>query len=537
VTVLQRFAAEVLARPDAPAVAGARELTYRELADLVAGVAAELARNPAPPEAPVLLVCPDPVDVIAAMLAAMVVERPFAPLDAAVPAQRREEVTRLLTPAATLTGGTPAADAAPLLPSWAADERADRGYVYFTSGSTGAPKGIRGSLAGVAHFVDWEIQEFGFGPGTRVSQLTSPGFDAFLRDAFAPLCSGGTVCVPAGDRPVGAGLAEWLAAARVQVLHCVPTVLRTLRSADLTAGSLPDLRVALVAGEVVRPSDVRWWRGLFGAGKELVNLYGPSETTMTKTFHRTTAADADAEVVPVGLPLPGVRVRVLAAAGAIGEVELGTPFPLAGYLGPEQGGFRDGDAYRTGDLGRLRPDGVLELLGRADTQVKVRGVRVELGEVEERLRRHPEVRDACAVAVDDDMSAYLCAYVVAGDVAEAELAALLPVPGAVVRLPELPRTLSGKVDRRRLPAPSAVALAGAGDAPRDEVESGIAAIWAELLRLPTVGRQDDFMMLGGDSLAIARLLDTVRGRFGTEVRLAEFLDEPTVAALARLVRR
>ncbi|GAB2578730.1 hypothetical protein GCM10027168_09520 [Streptomyces capparidis] len=568
--IIGRWADQVERRPDAPAaVTPDRRWSHLELAEWTAGLRARL---PGGDRGPVLVACAEPVPVAAALLACAATGRTVACADVRQPAPRWTELLEDLRPAAVLAdragraalagagpaGAVPVVGAESVRPrpwqprEWRDGAAPDGGYVYFTSGTTGRPKGIRGSMAAVAHFVDWEIAEFGIRPGTRVSQLTSPGFDAFLRDALVPLCAGGTMHAPgraadAGAVPVGAGLARWLREERVEVLHSVPTVFRTLRTAGLTAGSLPDLRAVLLAGEPLRSADVAWWRGLFGDGIELVNLYGPSETTMTKVFHRTTAADAGTGTVPAGRPMPGVAVRVLVAGrpaedDAIGEIEIETPFPLAGYLDGRTGGFTGTHRYRTGDLGRLRPDGALEVLGRRDRQVKVNGVRVEPAEVEDVLRRHPGVTDACAAAVaEGEGDPVLCAYVVADEVPDDALRAhaeahLAPGarPAVYVRLVAVPRTLSGKVDRRALPAPSAAASAGR-EAPGEGLETEIAAVWSELLRLPAVGRRDDFSLLGGDSLAVARLLDRLRVRFGVDVPVRVFAAEPTVAGLAAAV--
>ncbi|UQW99653.1 non-ribosomal peptide synthetase [Streptomyces sp. RerS4] len=568
-TILDRWADHVERDGRAPAVSTPeREWSRGELAAHAAGLRARLAEDGA--LGPVLIACAEPVPVIATILACAATGRTFAPVDIRQPEARWAALLEDLRPSAVVTdraGGdalgphhalladTRVIDAGTVEPGrwratdWQGLDVPDAGYVYFTSGTTGRPKGIKGSLQAVEHFLDWETGEFGVTEGARVSLLTSPGFDAFLRDALVPLRSGGSVrAAGPGAVPVAASLAEWLEEQRIEVLHCVPTVFRTLRAAGLTPDSLPELKAVLLAGEPVRSADVAWWRGLFGDGKALVNLYGPSETTMTKVFRRLGAEDAEAETVPAGLPLPGVDVRVLAAGapvtGAIGEIEIHTPFPLGGYLDGRAGGFTGTHAYRTGDLGRLRPDGVLEVLGRRDQQVKVNGVRVELGEIEDTLRRHPGVRDVCAAAVAEaDADPALVAYVVADDsLTDQQLRAhaetrLAPGsrPALYIRLTAIPRTLNGKADRRALPMPSTVRAAATEDGPGNDTEARIAAVWCELLHLSAVGRHDDFTLLGGDSLAIARLLDRLRSMFGVDVPLRTFVDDPTVSGLAAAV--
>ena len=384
-----------------------------------------------------MVLCADRVIVVGALLAALADGRTFSPLDARLPPARLAAIVADLRPGVILADAAGrrqlelagAANAAPVVAAesaqsgqWLAEEFAaahpDCSYIYFTSGTTGRPKGICGSFRAVQHFVEWEIEEFSLDQGIRVSQLTSAGFDAFLRDVLVPLCAGGSAHLPPDGEPLtGRRLAAWLEERSIGLLHAVPTVFRTLRHAGLGPGSLAALHTVCLAGEPVLASDVAWWRGLFGDRKTLVNLYGPSETTMTKVFHRVVAADALSAVVPAGKPLPDVTVRVLVngeqVTGAIGEVEIETPFPLGGYLIPPSGGFAGRHRYRTGDLGRVSASGDLEILGRRDQQVKVNGVRIELTEVEIVLRAHPQVHDACAAAMPDASGELvLCGYVV-----------------------------------------------------------------------------------------------------------------------------
>ena len=493
-TVLRWWADSVASHPGTVAIrTRQRAITYREFAARVASYGDAFADVPG--VSPVLIACADYIEIAAALLATMAVCRPFAPVSVLTPPPRLAAMVGELDPrivvvdetgemalrravgaAGSLIGDRhvirvqdlACASAQHLDPArWRSAAGDDRGYVYFTSGTSGRPKGIRGSLEAIAHFVGWEIAEFGIKAGTKVSSLTSPGFDAFLRDCFVPLCSGGTMCVAPRSAHTGLGLARWLESSGVEILHCVPTVFRTLRPLGLSAGSVPELRLVMLAGEAVRPSDVRWWRGLFGDRKELVNLYGSSETTLGKLFHRIGAADENTGRVPAGRPLPGVRARVLGAreAGDVGEIEVRVPFRLYGYLNGDTGGFDASDPYRhrTGDVGRFRPDGVLEVLGRRDRQVKLRGLRIELDEVANTLLCHPGVHDAHVLVADEDAeetAASLRAYVVwAGDWDERALREFvrerLPhgmIPDEFIRVDLLPRTLNGKVDRDRLRA-------------------------------------------------------------------------------------
>ncbi|HSL81447.1 MAG TPA: non-ribosomal peptide synthetase, partial [Thermoanaerobaculia bacterium] len=435
-------------------------------------------------------------------------------------------------------------------------------YVVFTSGSTGRPKAIAGRLKAIDHFVRWEIETLALAPGARVSQLTSPAFDAILRDLFVPLAAGGTICVPPGRDLVldGARLADWIDRSGVQVVHCTPSLFRLILAQELASERFPHLRHVLLAGETLLPADVRRWQGVFGTRIELVNLYGPSETTMVKLFHRVGAEDAHAAVVPVGRPMPGARAVVLddqhrpCPPGKLGEIYIRTPYRTLGYLGrPELtrevfvpnplGEDPEDVVYRTGDLGRLREDGAFEVIGRRDGQVKVRGVRVEIAPVEELLRSQEGVADVAVVdRTDAQGNTFLCAYlVVHGTVDPAGLGRVLRahlpevmVPSAWVLLDELPRTLSGKIDRRALPEPGRPGgrLGHEPAPPRNHTEERLCTLFCRVLGLPEVGIHDDFFALGGHSLLVAQLLARARREFGVEIPLETFFEAPTVAGTA-----
>ncbi|HKM65451.1 MAG TPA: amino acid adenylation domain-containing protein, partial [Acidisphaera sp.] len=439
-------------------------------------------------------------------------------------------------------------------------------YIYFTSGSTGQPKGIAGQLKGIDHFIRWEIDEFGVSPGTRVSQLTTPSFDAYLRDVFTPLCAGGTVCVPDDRTRVLApgGLAHWLEARRINLLHCVPTVFRLLLNELRDTAALPDLRWVLLSGEPVMPSDVARWFQLFGDRIRLANLYGPSETTMTKFCHLVTADDAKRRTVPIGRPMPGTRVLIVDARnrpcpnGTIGEILIRSPYRALGYYrrpdltaevfvpNPVSRNDQADIVYRTGDLGRVLEDGNFELIGRRDQQTKIRGVRVELSEIEGRLREMPDVADAAVVAHDDASGAKtLYAYVVLrADLSAAALRAWLAltlpdimIPSSFIPLRELPRTITGKLDRKALGTPGPALRAARPDhAPRrTATEEILLALWSQLLGVEQIGINDNFFDLGGQSILAMQMLGRIKDAFRVDVPIAALFDAPTLGALAAVV--
>ncbi|HYW07055.1 MAG TPA: AMP-binding protein, partial [Longimicrobium sp.] len=438
----------------------------------------------------------------------------------------------------------------------------DMAYIYFTSGSTGAPKGIAGRHRGVHHFVLWEAGKLELGAGVRVSQLTTPSFDAFLRDVFVPLSVAGTVCAPPSREVVmdARRLVDWVHEARVEVLHCVPSLFRTVVNEATDPALFPALRWVLLAGEPLLPADVKRWSSVFGERIRLGNLYGPSETTMVKFFYPVTPADGDRRFVPVGRPIEGAAAVVVdtrgraCAPGTIGEILIRTPYRSLGYYRrpdltaevfvPNPLGSDPADlVYRTGDFGRVLEGGDFEFLGRRDAQVKIRGVRVEVQEVESLLRSHPEVGDVAVVDRDDgEGNKILCAYVVSpGEVEPLRdfVAARLPetmVPSVFMAVAELPRTLNGKVDRKALPAPGELRR-GERLLPRTPVEEALAGIWREVLGSGEVDVRDHFFRVGGHSLMATRVMARVRDVFGVEMPLREFFDAPTLEGLAGRVER
>jgi len=439
-------------------------------------------------------------------------------------------------------------------------------YVYFTSGSTGRPKGIVGSLGALADRIAWEIDAFSVQPGTRVSQLVTPTFDPWFRDIFVPLCSGGTIVVPPAPpaRFEAEGLIEWLRDARIELIHCGPALMNAMVSAPARIRRLPSLRTVLSSGETLHVSLVRRWRRRFGTAVELVNLYGPTEATMFQFCHRVDASDVARAFVPIGRPLPGIKVRLIDGAGAAsapgeaGEILVGGSSLSLGYFDDEAETERafvhsveDREAlyYRTGDLGVEYQPGCYRLLGRIDDQVKIRGVRVEPREVEDALLGYPLIA-SCAVAGRPDRNGELS--LVAYVVSETEYVPAVPemraylrerfppqyLPTAFVMMNALPLSANGKIDRKRLPDPGdAPALqAGVLTPPRNALEAALASHWAEILGLPEVGVEDDFLDVGGHSLSAMRLLSAVSQAGLGELSIGEIFEHRTIAAQAALLQ-
>jgi amino acid adenylation domain-containing protein len=415
-------------------------------------------------------------------------------------------------------------------------------YVIFTSGSTGRPKAVGLSRAGLANLVRAESEAFGIGPGSRVLQFAPLAFDAAVAEIAVTLLSGGTLhLVPPGDRAEKAWQA--LEDGQVDVVTVPPALL-----AAAQPGSLPAELTLVVAGEVCPPTVARAW----APGRRFVNAYGPSEATVCAALHPVSSPIAE-EIVPIGRPLPGMAALVVdrdmnrLPVGVAGELLLGGVALARGYLGQpgltaerfvpnpfDHGGDR---LYRTGDRVRWNEDGELEMLGRLDAQVKVRGSRVEPAEVEQVLVEHSAVTAAAATAVDGELVAYFAACrELSAQELRTFLANRLPefmIPSRFVQLPSLPLTSVGKVDRRRLEGASLSRIEYVP--PRTPLERVLAAMWEEELEVTAVGALDDFVELGGHSLAALRLVWRIRDQLGLDVTLRSLFQYRRLAELAKLL--
>ncbi|NOU63269.1 amino acid adenylation domain-containing protein [Paenibacillus sp. LMG 31461] len=287
-------------------------------------------------------------------------------------------------------------------------------YIYFTSGSTGQPKGILGKNESLLQFINWEIKLLSINENTKVSQLTSPGFDASLRDIFVPLCAGGTICIPESREIILDSLkfSRWLEESKVQVVHCTPSLFNLINFEALSNSSFPALKYILMAGEKIVPYSLKRWYDIIGERIQLVNLYGPTETTMVKMYYFIQKTDLSRNIIPIGKAMPGTTCYILdenlnrCPDGTFGEIYIETSYGTLGYYGnPDLTAERfinhpivlkKGLLYKTGDLGRILPDGNMEYIGRIDSQVKIRGNRLELGEIENELLSYQGIRQ-CVV--------------------------------------------------------------------------------------------------------------------------------------------
>ncbi|GII93697.1 non-ribosomal peptide synthetase family protein [Sinosporangium siamense] len=556
--------------PSAPAVLGeAATLTYGELDRRANHLAHRLRAFGLAPETPIAVLLPTGADAVVAILGVLKAGCAYVPLDPAHPGERlalmlKEADPPVLVSAGgdgpsgyaghVLTLGTEEAD----LPPDVDVPPGHLAYIVFTSGSTGRPKGVMVTHATLALLTASFRDAHGcFAPGERVFMLPPLTFDASVGDVFPALTGGGALVLhPSPASLTGPGALAFCARLGITAIDA-PAALWLHWTAGLEQVGGTPLREVMVGGESVPMTAVAAWARLTGGRIPLHNHYGPTEATVCATVYRTVNGEecGSPAHLPIGLPLPHVKAYVLDAAGRLapagtpGELYLGGSCLARGYLNdraltarrftPDPFGSEPGARmYRTGDLARRRPGGTLEFLGRTDRQVKIRGHRVELGEVEAALVAHPDVRAAAVVAG----SGSLTAYVVGREQVEvrAFLRERLPdpmIPGVFVWLDRLPLTPHGKVDYRRLPAPVQPPQPASTAPPTGPVETELAALWADALRLPPgrVGRHDDFFGLGGHSLLAGPVLARVNRRFGVTLPLRSLFETADLAELAALI--
>ncbi|HEU0051515.1 MAG TPA: amino acid adenylation domain-containing protein, partial [Longimicrobium sp.] len=563
------FEAQAERTPDAVALEWRdRRITYGELDARANRLARHLRRRGVRPEARVALCLERGAEMVVCMLGVLKAGGAYVPLDPASPPARLRALLAdcgaavLLTDEATRGRVAAPAGVAVVSVEGAADEIAAESavpleggagpghlaYVIYTSGSTGTPKGVGVEHRSACNLVAAMVPLLETGPGARVLLLSPPHFDASVADIFSALCAGAALHVADGDDLLpGPALLERVRRDGITHAKLTPSALAAVPFAEL-----PTLGTLVVGGEACGAELVERW----GRGRRFVNVYGPTEATV-----RVSAAVCapGAGRPAIGAPLANTRLYVLDASlrplpvGVPGELCVGGVQVARGYLGrpaltaerfiPDPFSTDAGARlYRTGDRARWRPDGALEHLGRLDAQVKVRGFRIEPGEIEAVLRRRFGVRDCVVIAREDTPGDQrLVAYVVGDadeDTLRAHLRKSLPeymVPAAFVSLDALPLTPNGKLDRRALPAPAYAGDEESYVAPRTPVEEVLAATWAEVLDVERVGAADDFFELGGHSLLATLVMARIRQLFGVGMPLRALFEGPTVAELAARV--
>ncbi|MFE0020273.1 non-ribosomal peptide synthase/polyketide synthase [Amycolatopsis sp. NPDC059021] len=544
------FEAQVSRTPDATALVFEDEhVSYADLNARANRLARWLRERGVGAGSVVAVSLPRSVELIVALYAIHKAGAAYLPVDRDYPAERVAFMLADAAPAVVLDDPAPFTESADHDDSDLAVEIGleSPAYVIYTSGSTGRPKGVVVPHAGIVNRLLWMQAEYGLSTDDRVLQKTPSSFDVSVWEFFWPLNTGATLVVakPEGHKDP-AYLAELIQRAKVTTVHFVPSMLRLFLEEPGSA-RCAGLRRVLCSGEAL-PADLAT-RFAEVLDAELHNLYGPTEASVDVTAHPATGPFAG-PTVPIGRPVWNTRTYVLDSTlrrvppGVPGELYLAGVQLAHGYLArpgltaerfvADPFGAPGERMYRTGDLARWSGDGVLEFLGRVDHQVKVRGFRVELGEVEAALTSADAVTAAVVVA----RAGRLVAYVTTESIVDTEtlrsvVSTSLPehmVPSAILVLDELPLTPNGKLDRAALPEPDFDGRGGREPAtPR---EAALCALFAEVLDVESVGPDDDFFALGGHSLLVMRLASRIRTSLNIEVGVREVFDAPTVARLA-----
>ncbi|MFF8925491.1 non-ribosomal peptide synthetase [Streptomyces koyangensis] len=572
-TVVEEFEARAAETPDGVAVVVSRvETSYAELNSRANRLAALLRERGVEPGVRVGLCLPRNLDMPTAILAVLKTGAAYVPLDTAHPSGRVAEIAadaqlRVVLTCAEAGEAVSEVDAPVVTLDEVRDELAalpddnpplaagpgDIAYVIYTSGSTGKPKGVLLEHRGVVNFIDSTRELFELTPVDRVLGFASSTFDVSVFETFSALLTGARLCLATDEERLSIErLQALMEQACITVIDLPPTVMPLLTPENFT-----DLRIAFVGGEAFSGELVNRWN----PGRRLFNGYGPTECTVTMIVEEC-GGSWDASP-PIGLPMTNHVAHVLdrelrqVPVGVPGELVIGGAGLARGYLNRDEltaekfvpdpfGTAPGGRLYRTGDLVKRLSDGRLVFLGRIDQQVKIRGLRIELGEVESALTGFEGIGPVSAQAwSDDNGDKHLVGYLTG--VTEQQvptvrehLGALLPsymIPSFFVVLDELPLTGSGKVDWRRLPAPD---LNRAGEGYNDESLTEterrlLRDVLTPLLRDDRIGVRDDFFLAGGNSLQAVQLMSAINRRFGVEIALGDFFASPTVAHLAATI--
>ncbi len=572
------FEAQVAQSPEAIAViCGDQQLTYHQLNARANQLAHYLQQQGVTADSLVGLCLERSIDLIVSLWGILKAGGAYLPLDPAYPSARLEQMlvasqaTYLLT-TSKLRDTLPATEAQIIC----LDEislqlhshstvnlvssltPADLAYVIFTSGSTGIPKGVMITQQNLVHFCWAATQAYSITPLDRVLQFSSISFDVSVEEIFPTLTQGATLYLRPAEM-IDSEAQFWAHCDRAQLTVLdLPTAYWQQLTAELTNSTIPpSVRLVIIGGEKVLPQQVRLWQAQVGAYPLLMNAYGPTETTVEATVCLLSGHPLTSPEVPIGRPLANVQTYVLDSRqqpvpiGILGELYIGGAGVARGYLHqPKLTAERfvthpfipHERLYRTGDLVRYLPDGQIEYFGRLDEQIKIRGFRVELSEIENLLCQHPTVQQA-VVVLHTDPTPKLVAYLV-GDIDNNHLRAFLQarlpeymVPALLMSLPQLPLTPSGKIDRRALPAPTLDRSNREIVSPHTPIEQSLAKIWSGLLGFDQLSIYDNFFELGGHSLLATQVIARLQQELAVTIPLRTLFAAPTIAQLAEAIQQ
>jgi acetolactate synthase-1/2/3 large subunit len=577
-----RFEHVVRCLPDQIALTGnGRRWTYRDLNRQVNAIAHAIRARVRPGVGCVAFLVDQSPEMVMATLGALKAAKTYLALHPRMPATAHAEIVRDAAPDLLLTTAHLRSRARALTPEpsavlvleeiagrWAEDDPpttagpGDLSTIFYTSGTTGHPKGVLKSHRAVLHRIWLSTQHDVITPADRQSLLTHCSFSASEADMFGALLQGARLCV---FDPASASLSafrRWLEEERITLLHPPALLFRRFLSALDGQDLFPFVRLVALAGDTVLPADVELWKRFFSKRCALLHRFSTTETSLLTVARIEHDTVLDTDLVPFGRPVADKSLSIVddtgrpVPEGQAGEVVVKSAYLTEGYWrrpdetaaafgpDPEDPGRR---VYRTGDLGRFLPDGTFMFLGRRDHQVKVRGYRVDMREVESALLKLNEVAEASVVTRDEDHESRLLAFVVPKPGFQLDPAAVrenlrsyLPewkIPSRVQVLPSLPTTLTGKVDRQDLEVVGGARIAE-GTAPSfgSTIEEGLAEIWRSTLRLDTVGLDDRFLDLGGDSISATMALNRIERRYGIRIAPTEYSERGTIRALAARIR-
>lgn len=582
-TLLSLFEKQAVLTPEHVAVScGSQKHTYKELSSRSRKLAGLLQNHGAQPDQLVALYTERCLDLITGVVGIVASGAGYLPLDPETPTSRLEFLLTDSRPVAIVTQRSLAQNLPPLpeIPvvfledleyislntnqfQQPAVTPQHLAYVIYTSGSTGQPKGVQITHANVVRLFKITEQEMGFNDQDVWSLFHSIAFDFSVWELWGALLYGGRVVVVPKESRDAAAFWELLATEKVTFLNQTPLAFRQLIAiADFSTQRLA-LRYVIFGGEALDLPALKPWFNRFGdETPRLVNMYGITETTVHVTSQRIFLSDTDTTASLIGKPLPDLSLFLLdqsqrpVPVGTPGEMWVGGGGVARGYLNQPQLSAahfvelsvfgKPQRLYRSGDLARLRPDGTLEYLGRIDHQVKLRGFRIELGEIESTITLLPGVRETVVLAQKSGIHQRLTAYVVpcissvTADALRTWLSEKLPwymVPTYFVLLPSFPMTVNGKINRRLLPDPTASETSPASSLaePQNPTEAALLALWESELHQKNIGIHDDFFLLGGHSLLAMQIVAGIYRQLNVRLSLRRFLENPTIAALAKII--